>query len=93
MTVLLALPYSHVTDKSAVGILMLRGKKRIFLTMILTDSPCEQLHCDTDELDDVVGSLIDIGPSWSDQAKIPHSITDLVLCQLHHLNTERPTQI
>ena len=61
--------------------------------MFLADSPCEQLHSHTDELNNVIGSLIDIGPSWSDQAKIPHSTTYLILCQSHHLNTEGPTQV
>ena len=61
--------------------------------MFLADSPGEQLHSHTDELDNVIGSLIDIGSSRSDQAEVPNSTADLILCQPHHLNMERPTQV
>ena len=61
--------------------------------MFLADSPGEQLDGDTDELDDVIGSLIDVGSSRSDHTQVPDSTADLVLCQPHHLNMERPTQV
>lgn len=61
--------------------------------MFLADSPGEQLDGDTDELDDVIGSLVDVGSCGSDQTQIPNSTADLVLSQPHHLNMERPTQV
>ena len=63
------------------------------LTMFLTDSPGEQLHGHTDELNNVIGSLIDIGSCGCDQTQVLNSIADLVLCQPHHLNMEWPTQV